>query len=120
MTKQRQADRERRVHRAAINRAIVRQLQREEIKQGLKVAEENGEILTDEEDLSDIKSTNTETIFYDLCDETKNKSKKNDKRKHEPTGLMGKKTKEPGTALSVTHTDTHYLPLLIKITTNYM
>ena len=107
MTKQRQADREKRVHRAAINRALVRQIQREEIKQALKVAEENGEILTDDEDLSDIKSTNTETIFYDLCDETQNKSKKNINGKSETTGLVGKKTKDPGTALSVTHTDTH-------------
>merc|ERR1719266_1190621 len=114
MTKQRQADRERRVHKAAINRALVRQLQREEMKQGLRVDDENAEILTDEEDLSDIKSTNTESTFYDICDETKNESKKNDKGKHEPTGLMGKKTIEPGTGTNVTHTDAHYLPLRIK------
>ena len=107
MTKQRQADREKRVHRAAINRALIRQLQREEIKQGVNVADENGEILTDDDDLSDIKSTNTETLFYDVCDETQNKSKLNDCGKLEPTGLVEEKTKGPGTALSVAHTDTH-------------
>lgn len=98
MTKQRQADREKRVHRAAINRALIRQLQREEIKQGVNVAEENCENLTDDEDLSDIKSTNTETLFYDICDETEKKSNKNDSGKPEPTGLVEKKTKDPDAA----------------------
>lgn len=106
MTRQRQAERERRVHRAAIHRALVRQLEREEIKQGLKVEDENDkEVLTDEEDLNDENSPTTETTFYDLCNEMTNKSDKNDKGKHGPSGLVSK-AKETGTFWFVTHTHT--------------
>ena len=106
MTRQRQAEREKRVHKAAIHRALVRQLEREEIKQGLKGENEIGEVLTDEEDLDDQKSTTTETTFYDLCNEMTNKSDNNDKGKHEPSGLMGK-TKETGTFWFATYTHIH-------------
>ena len=99
MTKQRQAERERRVHKAAIHRALVRQLQREEMKQELKESGENIEILTDEEDLNDITSTTTENTFYDICNEMNSASKTNDNE--EPystaTGSSGKSEKT-GTA----------------------
>ena len=105
MTRQRQADREKRVHKAAIKRALVRQLQREEIKQGIK-AGEDGIILTDEEDLSDIKSTSTtQTTFYDLCNETKRISKdaKNVKGKHgKTTGSMSEANESAGTKTLIT------------------
>ena len=115
MTRQRQAEREKRVHKAAIKRALVRQLQREEIKQGLNVGEgemENGVILSDEDDLSDIKSTSTtQTTFYDLCNETKRRSEeeKNGKGKHgKTTGSMSKGSESAGTKTLITtkHTDT--------------
>ena len=105
MTRQRQADREKRVHKAAIKRALVRQLQREEIKQGIK-AGEDGIILTDEEDLSDIKSTSTtQTTFYDLCNETKRISEdaRNVKGKHgKTTGPMNEANESAGTKTLIT------------------
>ena len=111
MTRQRQAEREKRVHKAAIKRALVRQLQREEIKQGIN-AGEDGVILTDEEDLNDIKSTSTtQTTFYDLCNETKRRSEeeKSGKGKHgKTTGSMSTENDSAGTKTLITtkHTDT--------------
>ena len=118
MTRQRQADREKRVHKAAIKRALVRQLQREEIKQGIKLGED-GVILTDEEDLSDIKSTSTsQTTFYDLCNETKRTSEdeKNVKGKHgKTTGSMSEANESAGTKTLITtkHTDTTFYLFVI-------
>ena len=90
MTRQRQADREKRVHKAAIHRALVRQLKREQIKQGLIVEDEDGMNLTDEEDLENLKSTATETTFYDLCNETNSGKDNNPKGKHTTSNLKDK------------------------------
>ena len=81
MTRQRQAEREKRVHRAAIHRALVRQLEREQIKQGFENNfEDSGhkKLSDDEEGRDDPTSTiTTETTFFDLCDETIVKKKQN-------------------------------------------
>merc|ERR1712150_103307 len=57
------------------------------IKQGLngEGEMENGVILSDEDDLSDIKSTSTiQTTFYDLCNETKRRSEEEKNGKGKP------------------------------------
>ena len=105
MTRQRQADREQRVHRAAINRALMRQLEREELKQGLKIDVDADEVITDEENISDVKSTTTATTFYDLCNELEHNAEKNEVGKHEQNttqGLLGN-SKEPGIAIITAH-----------------
>ena len=105
MTRQRQAEREKRVHKAAIHRALVRQLEREEIKQSLKIKEEeDGEVLTDEEDLDELRSTATQDTFYDLCNEITKKTSKNDTGKHNPSSLVEGKAKQTGIFWFVLHT----------------
>ena len=90
MTRQRQAEREKRVHKAAIHRALVRQLKREQIKQGLVVEDEDGMNLTDEDDLENLNSTATATTFYDLCNETNSGIDSKPKGKHTTSHLKDK------------------------------
>ena len=73
MTRNRRADRETKIHNAAIRRALERKADREFVKA-------NPDVLTEEEEIEDDKKS-TDKEFFDICNE---KGSKKDKKTKKP------------------------------------